>query len=714
MDWSIILAAAEASSTLSKALHVAWIVVLVLIGVNLLIIVHEWGHYIVARMCGVRCEKFYIWLDIFGWKLFRFRWGQTEFGLGVLPVGGYVKMLGQEDNPARLREELERAKADQAAPDGTPPDDQGGSQQGGQKIDVAAAEAALYDPHSYLSKSVPQRMAIISAGVVMNVIFAFVTAVLAYGNGVFEKQCGVGMVSPGGAAWHANLRPGDRIVEIAGKKATKFSQLQKRTKIGNIAHGVSMVIEREGVDHPIEVKLIPDRNLAVPTIGITNPSDITLYERFAVIPGSAADRARPAFKPGDRIVQVDDVPIRGYADYHRQEALKRDKTLSITVQRGGEPSTPGGPARGARRLTIRVAPNPIRDLGLAMEMGPITAVQPGSPAEQAGLKPGDRITAVDAQPVADPLRLPAILARRAAAAPDDQPPAVELTLAGRPLPVRVVLRRADWYGGPLFPTDHTPVPALGVVYEVTARVASVRPGSPAAGAGMKAGDTIKKVKLSAPDAKARRRLGIPDSAKQGSDTFEIGPKQLTWSSVFQALQDSLPGTKVELHLEDDRLVELKPVEAADWFNPNRGFAFQPKETFVRASTPGEAVRLGGQETVDSLLFVWGILSKLGSQISPRALGGPVAIVQMAYNSAAAGLSDLLLFLCLLSANLAVLNFLPIPVLDGGHMVFLAYEGIRGKPPSEGVQIGLSYLGMALLLGLMVWVFGLDLGLISRQ
>jgi regulator of sigma E protease len=69
---------------------------------------------------------------------------------------------------------------------------------------------------------------------------------------------------------------------------------------------------------------------------------------------------------------------------------------------------------------------------------------------------------------------------------------------------------------------------------------------------------------------------------------------------------------------------------------------------------------------------------------------------------------------MLSANLAVLNFLPIPVLDGGHFVLLAYEGIRGKPANEHVQAVLAYVGLALLIALMVWVCGLDFGLFSRR
>jgi regulator of sigma E protease len=80
---------------------------------------------------------------------------------------------------------------------------------------------------------------------------------------------------------------------------------------------------------------------------------------------------------------------------------------------------------------------------------------------------------------------------------------------------------------------------------------------------------------------------------------------------------------------------------------------------------------------------------------------------MAYLSAKHGIATLLLFLTMLSANLAVLNILPIPMLDGGHLVFLTYEGIRGKPANERVQIVLSIIGLILLLALMIFVCGLD-------
>ena len=101
------------------------------------------------------------------------------------------------------------------------------------------------------------------------------------------------------------------------------------------------------------------------------------------------------------------------------------------------------------------------------------------------------------------------------------------------------------------------------------------------------------------------------------------------------------------------------------------------------------------------------------QISVRNFSGPWGIIKMALMQARLGFGNLLIFLTLLSANLAVINFLPIPVLDGGHMVLLLYEGIRGKPADERVQEILTWIGLIFILSLMIFVFGLDLGWIPR-
>ncbi|HEY1065399.1 MAG TPA: site-2 protease family protein, partial [Pirellulales bacterium] len=91
------------------------------------------------------------------------------------------------------------------------------------------------------------------------------------------------------------------------------------------------------------------------------------------------------------------------------------------------------------------------------------------------------------------------------------------------------------------------------------------------------------------------------------------------------------------------------------------------------------------------------------KLPTEAVGGPVRIFSEASTYARRGTGDFLYFLAMLSANLAVINFLPIPVLDGGHMVFLLYELVRGKPASEKFTLVLTLAGLFFLLGLFFLV-----------
>ena len=134
----------------------------------------------------------------------------------------------------------------------------------------------------------------------------------------------------------------------------------------------------------------------------------------------------------------------------------------------------------------------------------------------------------------------------------------------------------------------------------------------------------------------------------------------------------------------------------------------------RASSLGEAMRLAGRETMDSLLAVYRFLRKLVErQISWRNLGGPITIGKVAFYSAERSFGQFLMFLTLISANLAVVNFLPIPVLDGGHMMFLLWEAVFRRPMSERVMTFLTFAGLFLVLLLMATVLLLDVGFFER-
>ena len=187
-----------------------------------------------------------------------------------------------------------------------------------------------------------------------------------------------------------------------------------------------------------------------------------------------------------------------------------------------------------------------------------------------------------------------------------------------------------------------------------------------------------------------------------------------WPLFMNALQALPRGTKVTLTLADGRTTTLEPVDAQDWFFADRGLIPSLEMSVTKAESLGQAVSLAGRETVDAVMQVYSFLRRIGTQISPFALGGPKTIAEAAGGAAYQGVPQLLIFLTLLSANLAVVNFLPIPLLDGGHMVFLVLEGIFRRPVSEKVVVAFHYLGFIFIISLMLFVLGLDFGLISRH
>jgi regulator of sigma E protease len=714
-----------------------WTVVIlkVLIGLGFVIFVHELGHFAVAKFCGVKCEKFYLGFDIAGLKLYRRRWGETEYGIGILPLGGYVKMLGQEDNPAKLREEMERAKqkgeegrgnGEERGPGTSVP----GKEGSGLKVqgsDENPELAALFDPRSYLAKSVPKRMAIIAAGVIMNVIFAFLMAVVAFWMGVPQTPCIVGGVMPGDPAWQVGLRPGDEILEIAGKKMKQFRDLQTAIILGNIdvGEGVPILVQRPDehgkLGTPFEVSVKPDRSRGAFFIGVANQYTTRLAEdkktwlvgkRFSLVPGSAADLAEPKFHNGDKIVKIDDAIIDDYSQINREMIQKADRKLTVVVERA-EVGADGKPSENVQRIAIPVKPNPMRHLGLALKMSKISAVQKDSPAAQAGIKAGDRLLSPTAD---DPMKLPQLFNRQAGKT-------VELKIRSpgekQPRSVPVKLREPLEY----YPSNEASSPvqidisSLGITVELDNEVDRVLAGSPAALAGLQPGDLIIKAVVNPSEKEEIKEIEYP----QSEATVEFIPedkKGRNWPVLIYYLQLAPPGTTVNLtFMRHDKEITVKGldlIEAADWFNPDRGLRFEQMVYERKAKSIADAIVLGGRETLDNLTIVFRTVKGLSTnQISMKLIGGPWMILKVALYKADEGNAAFLLFLTMLSANLAVLNFLPIPVLDGGHFVLLAYEGIRGKPANENVQTVLAYIGLFLILALMIWACSLDFNLIKR-
>jgi len=125
--------------------------------------------------------------------------------------------------------------------------------------------------------------------------------------------------------------------------------------------------------------------------------------------------------------------------------------------------------------------------------------------------------------------------------------------------------------------------------------------------------------------------------------------------------------------------------------------------------PIAALSYGAGKTWETTAATFKLLGGMFSgKQSARNIGGPIAIGQMSGQAVRAGGDAFLYFMAVLSVSLAVLNLLPVPVLDGGHLVFLAIEGVRGRPLSVQSRMRLTQVGFVLILMLMVWAIGNDI------
>ncbi|MBI5682369.1 MAG: RIP metalloprotease RseP [Deltaproteobacteria bacterium] len=417
-----------------------------LIVLGILIFVHELGHFLVAKKSGVGVLKFSLG---FGRKLIGFKKGETEYLISLLPLGGYVKMIGEETGEDVKTEDREK---------------------------------------SFANKPVSTRAGIVFAGPVMNLVLALLLFPVIYMLGIhvpeyMDKQPVVGYVLKDSAASKAELKAGDVILSIDGKKIETWETFE------------SLIISN------------PDKNLR---LTIKRDSNI----------------------------------------------LEKDLTLTSSQHNGSGVS------------------------GILPPMNPVVGgLAKNYPAENAGLKVGDTIIAINSRGI-----------------------------------------------------NH-------------------------------------------------------------------------WSEIQRMIQES-SDNEMEMAVKrngDALSLKIKPIWNEDAKIYVIGIS-PSQDMIMKRYGPVDAVIIGTKKMVDMTIFTFIIIKKLFvGEVSIKTLGGPLMIAQVAGQAAESGLTAFLSLMAALSLQLGILNLLPIPVLDGGHLLFFAIEKLRRKPLSEKIMNVAQQAGIALLVLLMVFV-----------
>jgi len=143
--------------------------------------------------------------------------------------------------------------------------------------------------------------------------------------------------------------------------------------------------------------------------------------------------------------------------------------------------------------------------------------------------------------------------------------------------------------------------------------------------------------------------------------------------------------------------EISALHSLGWTSPPIADLFEPEQVTLRASSPSGALRMGLAETRRVMLTTYVTFLRLWQgSVKVEHLKGPVGIAHLGTLVAGRGLMWLLFFLALISVNLAVINFLPLPIVDGGQFLFILWEAIRGRPVPIAVQSAATVAGLVLI------------------
>lgn len=545
-----------------------------------LIVFHEFGHFIVAKACGVRVLTFSVG---FGPRIFGFKHGTTDYRLSLIPLGGYVRMYGDQ-----IEEDV--------------PEDQ--------------------KRYSFLHQPIWRKSLIAVAGPVFNFILPiFLFFFIFLGVETYYKPV-VGTVLPASAAQAAGLESGDQILAIDKTKMSSFQDLI--SVVGSHPNeSLQFSISRPGA-MGAELKQVNITPTAYPDPNPLNAGEA--IGKIGVMPSiqkpivAVVDANSPLSIAGlenfDLITQFNSKAISSFPELqkHLEANLGKEVTLLVKTQAGKTKTVQAklGPLKAMQIpkaavnyygiMSDEMGGEPLKKMlaknqkilnesesrqGIVFGGGLIAKVEPETPAAFVDLRPGDRIVAVDGEKVSLGLRV----SEAFAAAP----------------------------GG-----IHTlAVSRGGTAFQTVLRL----------------------------------------EEKPEKNAFSDVPAYVFGATLADAFAQGATGTI------------------------NVGFGSALSKSFAKT---GELISM-------TLKSLWMLVS---FQVPASQIGGPIAIFGVAGQAAEQGLSFYILIMALISVNLGILNLLPIPALDGGHLLLFFIEAIQRKPLSIKTRQVATQIGVTFLLALM--------------
>ncbi|HEY2514822.1 MAG TPA: RIP metalloprotease RseP [Polyangiaceae bacterium] len=544
--------------------------------VSILIFIHESGHFAFAKIFGVKVITFSIG---FGPRLLKIRGKETEYCLGLLPFGGFVKMLEGRSGEPILPEERNR---------------------------------------TFESQALWKRIVIVLAGPAMNVLFPIVlyTSVFLEDRTLLPPT--VGVVLPGRPA-DGKLEPGDHILAVDGESVDSFPDVQsiiarragKPTRMG---------VERDG--KAIEVTLTPADEVEQRELDIVDHVGrigfAPTYPAAVIgVPRTDSPAYRAGLRTFDRIVAINGRKVERLIDLQAALAANRGDTVPLTYQRPVEvPNAMGGLC------------------GLAVMSAQVAMLTPQPRAGDNPVAPGDAN-----ERAADVM-------------------------------ARVGIEGTDLY------------------------VSLVPEGSGEAKAGLRAGDRL----VSLDGAPARSWESLNRELLRGANKTH----DLTWTHDGQPMAG-----RFELRREqwDDELgqhYERYVFRTTHWVPVSRGDTVPNPHRILYALGHG----LGETSNVIQFIGV-GFVRILQGRVSLSSVSGPITLYDIAGQAGAKGPAYFVWAMALVSVNLGLINLLPIPVLDGGHLAFFLVEWARKKPLPLRVREVASLVGMSVLVALTMLAFKND-------